>query len=126
MNLKHVNTYQMLSIVDEIANVTPNICFLDIVTKAYIAEEYTDLDFSEYINDGEVDLIAIYDQVADIWDSIVKTIGLSKVVNVEKLALARYKELNSIENKLIDFVGKMYEFSALKNQAGAEHENNNE
>ena len=125
MNLKHVNTYQMLSIVDEIANVTPNISFLDIVTKAYIAKEYTDLDFSEYVQDGNVDLIAIYDQVIDIWDSIVKVVGLTKIVNVEKLAMARYKELNSMENKLIDFVEKMYEFSALKNQVGVEHENDN-
>jgi len=101
MKAKNLNTYQTLFIVEEIAMLSVNICYLEILTKAYIAKEFTDLDLSQYITEESVDLIEIYEQVEPMWEQIVSVIGKEKVDNIFRLTKMRYAEINSFDTKII-------------------------
>lgn len=107
MKIKNLNTYQILFVVEEIAQLSVNICYLDILTKAYIAKEFTDLDFSQYIKEDSVDLVEIYDQVEDIWEQVVATVGKEKVNRITEMAKMRYAEINSFDNKILETISSI-------------------
>lgn len=107
MKIKNLNTYQILFVVEEIAQLSVNICYLDILTKAYIAKEFTDLDFSQYIKEDSVDLVEIYDQVEPIWEQVVATVGKEKVNRIMEMAKMRYAEINSFDNKILETISSI-------------------